>query len=132
ERARRCKLTLDHSISPRASRRLDFLIVCAIEPNPDFNRILFDSAPRNGTAPSPLISPVFVVDLAGCQPLLRVMSKAVASAVASSCPLGTRTVAFSGRRSTLTRWTPMLLVTHRPTKAADAVHVTSERRIALG
>ena len=35
-----------------------------IEPNPDFNRILFNHATGNGTNPSPLINPVFAVDLA--------------------------------------------------------------------
>jgi len=35
-----------------------------IEPNPDFNRILFNHATGNGANPSPLINPVFAVDLA--------------------------------------------------------------------
>ena len=35
-----------------------------IEPNPDFNRILFNRATGNGNDPSPLINPVFAVDLA--------------------------------------------------------------------
>jgi parallel beta-helix repeat protein len=35
-----------------------------IEPNPDFNRILFNRATGNGSDPSPLINPIFAVDLA--------------------------------------------------------------------
>src|SRR2546428_459359 len=35
-----------------------------IEPNPDFDRVIFNVATGNGTAPSPLINPVFAVDLA--------------------------------------------------------------------
>jgi len=35
-----------------------------IEPNPDFDQVLFNVANGNGTAPSPLINPVFAVDLA--------------------------------------------------------------------
>jgi len=35
-----------------------------IEPNPDFDRVIFNVATGNGTAPSPLIIPVFAVDLA--------------------------------------------------------------------
>ena len=35
-----------------------------IEPNPDFDQVLFNVATGNGTAPSPLINPVFAVDLA--------------------------------------------------------------------
>src|SRR5213080_1225689 len=35
-----------------------------IEPNPDFDRVIFNVATGNGIAPSPLINPVFAVDLA--------------------------------------------------------------------
>ena len=35
-----------------------------IEPNPDFDQVLFNVATGNGTAPSPLIDPLFAVDLA--------------------------------------------------------------------
>ena len=35
-----------------------------IEPNPDFDQVLFNVATGNGAAPSPLINPVFAVDLA--------------------------------------------------------------------
>jgi len=62
--------------------------------------------------------------------LIRPMaSDDVASAVARACPPGTRIVGFSGRRSSLTRGTAMLVVTQR---TVDAVHVTSERRITPG
>jgi cytochrome c peroxidase len=47
-----------NNLSPADCAALD------IEPNPDFNRILFNVATGNGTAPSPLINPVFAVDLA--------------------------------------------------------------------
>ncbi len=47
-----------NNLSPADCEALD------IEPNPDFNRILFNRATGNGSAPSPLINPVFAVDLA--------------------------------------------------------------------
>jgi parallel beta-helix repeat protein len=47
-----------NNLSPADCAALD------IEPNPDFNRILFNVATGNGTAPSPLINPVFAVDIA--------------------------------------------------------------------
>ncbi len=47
-----------NNLSPADCAALD------IEPNPDFNHILFNVATGNGTAPSPLINPVFAVDLA--------------------------------------------------------------------
>ena len=47
-----------NKLSPADCAALD------IEPNPDGNRILFNVARGNGTDPSPLINPVFAVDLA--------------------------------------------------------------------
>lgn len=47
-----------NNLSPADCAALD------IEPNPDGNRILFNVARGNGTNPSPLINPVFAVDLA--------------------------------------------------------------------
>ena len=47
-----------NNLSPAQCAALD------IDPNPDFNSILFNTATGNGTAPSPLINPVFAVDLA--------------------------------------------------------------------
>ena len=47
-----------NNLTPEQCAALD------IEPNPDFDRIVFNIATGNGTAPSPLINPVFAVDLA--------------------------------------------------------------------
>ena len=47
-----------NNLTPEQCAALD------IEPNPDFDRVIFNVATGNGTAPSPLINPVFAVDLA--------------------------------------------------------------------
>lgn len=43
---------------------IDHNVVLDIEPNSDFDRVTFNVASGNGTAPSPLINPLFAVDLA--------------------------------------------------------------------